>query len=411
MARRVGSEIPVDETLGYDVQGNMTNRGVDTHAYDSANRMVSTTGKHSYAYDGHGHRVLSRRSSDHAAKCQVYDRSGRLMYEDDGWEGKTRKYIYLGDRLVSEVERKGSTTTTTYHHTDHIGTARLQTSTSRGTVATVVVAPYGSTMDGIYRDGPGFAGHQTDGATGLSYMKARYYDPVAMRFVSVDPVDVDAGTGANFNRYWYANNNPFSFVDPTGRLPDWFAHMIGQPGDSVGASREMNHQVGQVARETIAPVAEAFGAAEASRAEFQSLNTHQNRQIVLNSGAAYFGAASLIPTPASAGLAYVGIGLGALALLDKELTGGGIDAVDGAIFGITSFPFGRLLHGELRVIAPPIEFSRGTAGVLSSVAGAASAAGSPKPPQADAQGGETRGKVFRINGRLDSERLRKSADK
>jgi RHS repeat-associated protein len=56
-----------------------------------------------------------------------------------------------------------------------------------------------------------------DGATGLTYMKARYYDPVAMRFLSPDPVYVDLVTGGNFNRYWYANNNPYTYTDTDGR--------------------------------------------------------------------------------------------------------------------------------------------------------------------------------------------------
>ena len=56
-----------------------------------------------------------------------------------------------------------------------------------------------------------------DGGTGLTYMKARYYDPVAMRFLSPDPVYVDLTTGGNFNRYWYANNNPYTNWDPDGR--------------------------------------------------------------------------------------------------------------------------------------------------------------------------------------------------
>lgn len=33
----------------------------------------------------------------------------------------------------------------------------------------------------------------------------------------VDPVQPDPSTGANFNRYAYANNNPYKFVDPDGR--------------------------------------------------------------------------------------------------------------------------------------------------------------------------------------------------
>ena len=46
----------------------------------------------------------------------------------------------------------------------------------------------------------------------------RYYDPGIGRFLSVDPVTADANTGANFNRYKYASNNPYRFFDPDGRL-------------------------------------------------------------------------------------------------------------------------------------------------------------------------------------------------
>lgn len=36
-------------------------------------------------------------------------------------------------------------------------------------------------------------------------------------FLSVDPVGVDTTTGGNFNRYWYANDNPYRYTDPDGR--------------------------------------------------------------------------------------------------------------------------------------------------------------------------------------------------
>jgi len=48
-------------------------------------------------------------------------------------------------------------------------------------------------------------------------MQQRYYDPGIGRFLSVDPVTAHASPGANFNRYWYANNNPYRFTDPDGR--------------------------------------------------------------------------------------------------------------------------------------------------------------------------------------------------
>jgi RHS repeat-associated protein len=49
------------------------------------------------------------------------------------------------------------------------------------------------------------------------YMQQRYYEPLAGRFLSVDPVTTDGGTGGSFNRYAYANNNPYRFKDPDGR--------------------------------------------------------------------------------------------------------------------------------------------------------------------------------------------------
>lgn len=49
-------------------------------------------------------------------------------------------------------------------------------------------------------------------------MQQRYYDPAIGRFLSVDPVGADPSSGANFNRYWYANDNPYKFTDPDGRL-------------------------------------------------------------------------------------------------------------------------------------------------------------------------------------------------
>lgn len=40
---------------------------------------------------------------------------------------------------------------------------------------------------------------------------------VSARFVSVDPVPPDPKNGQNFNRYHYANGNPYRYTDPDGR--------------------------------------------------------------------------------------------------------------------------------------------------------------------------------------------------
>ncbi|MFC4932709.1 RHS repeat-associated core domain-containing protein [Massilia sp. GCM10023247] len=37
--------------------------------------------------------------------------------------------------------------------------------------------------------------------------------------MSIDPVTTDANSGGGFNRYAYANNSPYKYVDPDGRFP------------------------------------------------------------------------------------------------------------------------------------------------------------------------------------------------
>jgi hypothetical protein len=47
-------------------------------------------------------------------------------------------------------------------------------------------------------------------------MQQRYYDPIAGRFLSVDPITTNADNGSMFNRYEYAQNNPYRYIDPEG---------------------------------------------------------------------------------------------------------------------------------------------------------------------------------------------------
>lgn len=70
---------------------------------------------------------------------------------------------------------------------------------------------------GTAPNGPGYTGHVNDPDTGLVYMQARYYDPGTGRFLSVDPVNPEAGHLFSFNRYNYANNNPIINIDSDGR--------------------------------------------------------------------------------------------------------------------------------------------------------------------------------------------------
>ncbi|HEU0277631.1 MAG TPA: RHS repeat-associated core domain-containing protein [Rhodanobacteraceae bacterium] len=106
--------------------------------------------------------------------------------------------------------------TVTYYYTDALHSAVVETNAQGQVLQTTHYAPYGQVLNQPLQDGPGYTGHEEDPGTGLVYMQQRYYDPVAGRFLSVDPVAVTAD-GGGFNRYWYANDNPYRYTDPNGR--------------------------------------------------------------------------------------------------------------------------------------------------------------------------------------------------
>lgn len=112
--------------------------------------------------------------------------------------------------------------TVTYFHNDVSGTPMLATDAAGAVVWKETYRPYGQKLTNSAASANnkvGFAGKPYDGNTGLSYMGARYYDPVVGRFTGIDPKEVDPNDLHSFNRYAYANNNPYKFVDPDGRSP------------------------------------------------------------------------------------------------------------------------------------------------------------------------------------------------
>jgi RHS repeat-associated protein len=252
------------EALGYsyDSRGNVTQRrrnpidfpylaSLPSHDFvvDKAHRTTelrtqgSSTPLESYSYDGNGKRV---KIVDNAStRVQIYNLAGQFVYEtsiptasspcstaspanlifcsgfepiSSGGTPSSTRYVYLAGKLIGKT-RNG---TTTFLHTDLLGSVVAESTQAPAQAShRPLHEPYGAPNNGanfVFTQGPDYTGHVTDAASGLSYMQARYYDPLAGRFLGVDPVHVDLGSGGNFNRYWYANNNPYRFVDPDGKF-------------------------------------------------------------------------------------------------------------------------------------------------------------------------------------------------
>jgi len=110
----------------------------------------------------------------------------------------------------------------TFYHHDALGSPVFATNMAGDVLWHAVYAPYGAVT--VQGDNPvdvddsksQFAGHRFDKETGLVYMQGRHYSPLLARFMSMDPKPVEAANPYSFNRYAYANNNPYVFIDPNG---------------------------------------------------------------------------------------------------------------------------------------------------------------------------------------------------
>ncbi|WP_151421700.1 RHS repeat-associated core domain-containing protein [Xanthomonas citri] len=208
--------------LSYDPQGNLKNKNGQVYTFDYGNRLRDVTGKESYAYDAYGRRTVAGRPT--TLTPQVYTQAGQLFYTEASGKGGV-EYVYLNGSLLA-TRNAGAIK---FQHTDALGSPIAVTDAASQVVERTDYQPYGSPI-GKTVDGIGYTGHAMDGATGLTYMQQRYYDQDLGRFLSVDPVAADSVTAVNFNRYWYANNNPYRFTDPDGRQSRDFEYISRTSG-------------------------------------------------------------------------------------------------------------------------------------------------------------------------------------
>lgn len=203
------------KTYAYDNRGNVTNNGRLSFVYDAAEQPVSMSGAASgaYVYDGNLKRV--KQVIDGETIYSVYSQSGSILYRDNATTGVATDYVRAAGRTIARL--KGSVTT--FPHQDHLGSPVAETGLSGAVNWRESYAAYGEKrLDPVgNRDDEGFTGHIDDAATGLTYMQARYYDPVIGRFLSNDPVVFSVDRPQYFNRYSYCLNDPTNCIDPDGR--------------------------------------------------------------------------------------------------------------------------------------------------------------------------------------------------
>ena len=159
--------------------------------------------------------------------------------------------------------------TVTYFHNDISGTPVLATDANGNVVWKENYRPYGERLNNPSAEAGnaiGFAGKPFDSNTGLSYMGARYYDPGLGRFMGVDAAPADPGSVHGINRYAYANNNPYKYVDPDGHSPIDVAFLVwdlGKLGVALYKGEGASHALVDVAMSAVGVISPVPGVGQA----------------------------------------------------------------------------------------------------------------------------------------------------
>jgi RHS repeat-associated protein len=203
-------------TQTFDDNGNLLTRtdgsGTTTYTWDARNRLTGLTGSSlaaSFAYDGLGRRA--QKTVNSVLTQFRYDGLDAVA-ESGGGNDAT----YLRTLSIDEALVRTEGTDTAHYLGDALGSSVALANAGGTTATTYTYAPFGETTtagtpsSNAFR----FTGREDD-ATGLSYYRARYYDPTRSRFVSEDPLGL---TGGDVNLYAIVRNDPVDATDPFGLL-------------------------------------------------------------------------------------------------------------------------------------------------------------------------------------------------
>jgi RHS repeat-associated protein len=241
---RLTQEAIADPSLGnrtidytFDLVGNRLSRndsvaGLTTYAYDANNRLTQTTLSSvttQFAYDRNGSMIRRSNGADTTVYDWINDGENRLrgVTTTNGTQTKQLEFLYdaQGTRVATiddgnrtnyltgwslpqvllEYDAQGNILkdytygtglirtrtagTEAFYHADGLGSTRMLTNASGSITDRYNYDAYGVLLTHAGTDSNSFlfAGEQRDAATGLDYLRARYYDPNLGRFISKDP--------------------------------------------------------------------------------------------------------------------------------------------------------------------------------------------------------------------------------
>lgn len=237
----------------YDKNGNMTRReradnDADVYVYDVENRLTEvchydgtlTVPQVQYTYDADGIRNSKTELPSGVVTKYLTDKNrpySQVLVETSipqTGDPSVTTYLY-GDDLLSQTryapgDIPGEPTTPgtrSYYLYDGQLSVRQLTDVPAdpSTTLPVVTDSYAYDAFGVLLDSTGntvnqyrYTGEQYDPNSGFYYLRARYMNPSAGRFINHDPFEGHRSDPMSLHKYLYANGNPVMNRDPSGLI-------------------------------------------------------------------------------------------------------------------------------------------------------------------------------------------------
>ena len=241
------------QTFSYDIFGNISKSGSASFAasYNPATNRISTVGGFTPTYDANGNTLTDPAHTygwDSQGKpvsidavSLTYDALGRMVEQNRSGSytefvyspGGTKWAIMSGQTLQKgmvplpggAVAVYGPNGAVLYYgHSDHLGSIRVGSTSSRSVSFDLAYAPFGEIYATSGSTDPTFTGQRQDTVSGDFDFPAREYSNEG-RWTTPDPSGSSAFSlvdPQSLNLYAYVRNSPLSLTDPTGlRLEGW----------------------------------------------------------------------------------------------------------------------------------------------------------------------------------------------
>ncbi len=228
-------------TLIYDANDRLLEDGIWSYAWSPGGNLLTRSGPtvaESFSYDDRGRLVRFARTGDSPTVVDyAYDVDGLLASRTESGQTTTLLWDRAADGLPQLVEEHAGGTTRrffndgffTAYAIDQAGTTTVLIDDVAGTpVATAVGGAIAQQTPvdafGVPRGAPpsqpgiGFGGGYRDPASGLVFMRSRWYQPEVGRFVQPDRAAPRIEDPRTLNRYAFAFGDPVNLLDPSGQI-------------------------------------------------------------------------------------------------------------------------------------------------------------------------------------------------